>query len=250
MHEHLIRTQFYKFVLEQTSIISVKSQSKITVIYEMRNVIKVASENLKEIKDEETNLPCPSNQVSEDNEDKITITLTASNLSSTKLEDEMSEGQLEKSKQFVTSVRKEFEVQNVRQGRNTEKTVKEKLLPIIENKLSFRFSYLLENSLFNAFSVFVIGLWTESDDAKNLKSFSDSLGFPGNGDVSAKREWKKTNRGIRGNYLHLAKESHGLMWSRYITNNAVTSPNKCMLLETLLIFLFSLLLSREEYQPF
>ena len=52
----------------------------------------------------------------------------------------MSEGQLEKSKQFVTSVGKEFEVQNVRQGRNTKNTVEEKLLPIIENNLSFRIS--------------------------------------------------------------------------------------------------------------
>ena len=80
LYEHLIRTQFHKLVLEQTSILSLKSQANITVIYEMRNVIKEASENLKEIEDEEPILRFPSIQVSKDNEGKIIITLTPNNL--------------------------------------------------------------------------------------------------------------------------------------------------------------------------
>ena len=53
-----------------------------------------------------------------------------------------------------------------------------------------------------------------------------------------REEWKKTKRAIRANYLHLSNDSHGLMWSRYITTDALAAPNICMLLEVLLIFLF------------
>ena len=93
----------------------------------MRNVIEKSNDNLNELKEED-----PSNQVHEDGEDKITITLTAAILSPAKkqkLEEEISnlpQKQLEKSKKIVTSVRTEFEWRNIRQGKNIESSIKDK----------------------------------------------------------------------------------------------------------------------------
>ena len=80
----------------------------------------------------------------------------------------MSEGQLEQSKQFVTSVRKEFEVQDVRQGRNAEKTIMEKLLPIIENNLSFRdYEFLDEIHTFAGYDDF----WRRESGKRQKEEF-------------------------------------------------------------------------------
>ena len=158
--------------------------------------MKKSNENLNGLKEEETILPFPSDQVHEDGEDKITITLTAATLppaKKQKLEEEISnlpQKQLEKSKSIVTSVRTEFELRNIRQGNNIESSIKDKLLLIIENNMSFRFSDIIENSFFKAFSVFDINLWSENDDDVNLKrdyefldeiheKFTQSLRFSG-----------------------------------------------------------------------
>ena len=66
----------------------------------------------------------------------------------------MSERQKNNSRKYVSTVTKEFEVRNVRKGRQVEKKVKENLLPIIENNISFRFADLLEDRIFKSFTVF------------------------------------------------------------------------------------------------
>ena len=136
-YEQLIRTQFYKLVLEQTSLISLKSQSNITLIYEMRKTIQQTNENLTEITEENVILPFPSNDITHEDDDNIIISVSADNLpqkKKQKLSDEaaeMPERQKNNSRKYGI-VTKEFEVRNVRKGRQVEKKVKENLLPIIE----------------------------------------------------------------------------------------------------------------------
>ena len=71
------------------------------------------------------------------------------------------------------------------------------------------------------------------------ETFRNQLNSAGYDHTLAKREWEKTKRVITESYLHLAKDSPCLMWSRYIENCKLITPNVCMLLEILVIFLFS-----------
>ena len=78
-YEHLMRTQFYKLVLEQT-LISLKNQSNNTLIYELRKVIQQANENLTEMKEENVIFPFPSNDITKEDDDNIRISVSADNL--------------------------------------------------------------------------------------------------------------------------------------------------------------------------
>ena len=256
-YEHLIRTQFYKVVLKQTSLISLKSQSNITLIYEMRKTIQQANENLTETKEENVILPFQSNDITHKDDDNIRISVSADNLpqkKKQKLSDEagkMSERQKNKSRKYVSTVTKEFEVRNIRKGRQVEKKVKENVLPIIENNISFRFADLLEDRIFKSFTVFDTSLWSTTEDTTRgldrdyqfldviQGTFRNQLNSAGYDHTLAKREWKKTKRVIAESYLHLAKDSPCLIWSRYIDNCKLITPKVCMLLEILVIFLFS-----------
>ena len=136
-----------------------------------------------------------------------------------------------------------------------EKKVKENLLPIIENNISFRLADLLEDRLFKSFTVFDSSLWSTTEDTTHgldngldrdyqfldviQGTFRNQLNSAGYEHTLAKREWKKTKRVIAESYLHLAKDSPCLMWSRYIDNCKLITHNVCMLLEILVIFLFS-----------
>ena len=61
-------------------MISLKSQSNITLTYEMRKTIQHANENLTEIKEENVILPFPTNDITHEDDDNIRISVSADNL--------------------------------------------------------------------------------------------------------------------------------------------------------------------------
>ena len=69
-------------------------------------------------------------------------------------------------------------------------------------------------------------------------AFSNQLNTAEYDHTVAKSEWKKTKRVMAESYLDLAKDSPCLMWSRYIDNCKMITPNVCILLDILFIFLF------------
>ena len=125
-HEHLTRTQFYKLVLEQKSLISLKSQSNSPLIYEIRKVIQQANENLTEMKEENVIFPFTSNDITNEDDDNIRISVSADNLppkKKQKLSDEaakMYERQKRYLRVYVTKVR------NIRKGRQVGKETNRK----------------------------------------------------------------------------------------------------------------------------
>ena len=214
-HQFVATANLFLKVLNETGHLCFMLESDAMLVYEVRDTVDEVLENLKDIRDDDDeaelmpqNIKFLSETVESENfltANTMKIKVEATNVSFNKLQklNKMSETERLEAEKKITRKTKTFVLNNVKQGKERIAKLRTTLIPSIITNIEDRFASVKDDSVYPAFELFNVSLWTDAPDTdmiieldvKKLETLAERFNDPlekHEFDLrQAKKEWIK-----------------------------------------------------------
>lgn len=245
-YQYLAALHLYRQVLCQTAHISYVLQKQTVLITDIISAIDECKEKLTRIQSsaEEADLPF---EISDSTDDKVVVTAKATNLPATqsfRKKHYLTEKQKKTAKKCITIQTDSVELNKVKEGKKIISKVKNTLIPEIQRCIEARFSNLMNDEIYRAFSIADISTWDFDNSEFGLETlrilaahFQSPLQFHDFSLSQAITEFKEMKRLIQGRYRHFVSKTG--VWEQIFPNYIDKYPHALLIIELCLTMSWS-----------